>query len=506
MLSGKKRVLALLAGLACLYLTLSIPAAADADGASPLPAADTLRLTEEHVCFISGYDDGSFRPDSPLTRAEACAMLLKLLPAEFQSAEVSHLPEQVQPSSSAEAVYDGVDNDGDKSADSSRSETVAGYTDGQSGAQPAEPESEPWYAGAVSAMSELGLLLPDDSGSLRPEQEITRAEFTAMIAGFYSPYPAEAHFTDLSAEHPFYAEIACAADRGWVSGYDDGSFRPDEPLTRAEAVTLLCRVLGRGGDANAADYHLRRFTDLPPEHWAFFSVAEASVPHTPVTDGNGDELWTDYPELRLEPGLMYEGGELYCISPDTGWYIENETVNGFCFGPDGRYTSGNAELDGYVKHTLAQLSQEGMTREELLHAAFNYTRDSFSYLRRSYYETGHTGWEMENALVMFQTRRGNCYCYASVFYYLARQLGYEATAVAGGVGYSLAPHGWVEIDFDGVNNIFDPELEMSYRAKGVYYYDFYMMPYSRTPWPYVGPSPALETDAAAAADAVGTEF
>ena len=72
-----------------------------------------------------------------------------------------------------------------------------------------------------------------------------------------------------------------------------------------------------------------------------------------------------------------------------------------------------------------------------------------------------------------------------MFYYLSRQLGYDSTAYAGVVGSSRSPHGWVEIDFDGVTNIFDTELEMAYRKKGVYYYDFYMMSYDEVPWAYV---------------------
>jgi len=85
---------------------------------------------------------------------------------------------------------------------------------------------------------------------------------------------------------------------------------------------------------------------------------------------------------------------------------------------------------------------------------------------------------------MFETRQGNCYCYASVFYYLARQLGYNDRPIAGVVGTRRSPHGWVEIDFGGVTYIFDTELEMAYRLKGAYY-NFFQMPYSAVPWPYV---------------------
>ena len=86
---------------------------------------------------------------------------------------------------------------------------------------------------------------------------------------------------------------------------------------------------------------------------------------------------------------------------------------------------------------------------------------------------------------MFKTGRGNCYCFAGVFYYLSRQLGYDNEIISGQVGHKKSPHGWVEIEFDGTVYIFDTELEMAYRKKGVYYYDFFKMSYAAVPWPYI---------------------
>lgn len=484
----------------------------DEDGAVVFPqtrevTADTVytalfapELDREHVSYISGYDDGRFHPDDHLTRAEACAIMFKLLPEGFEPSATG--PSEGESSSGTEAAEPPVPDGGGAGSESTDSENdeitapdgraettepVPGSAEYESAAGQEEPEPAAWYDGAVETFSHLGLLRPGEGGSLRPTEAITRAEFISMLAGFYPIYPAEVRFFDLSREHPAYAEIAFAADMGWAGGYEDGTFRPDAPLTRAEAVTVLSRALGRSGDASIGTYRIPRFSDLPAGHWAYAAVMEASTGHTHELDEGGDEHWLTYPVLYLEPGFHYDGGELFYVSPETGWYVSNTAVNGFRFDADGRYTSGSAELDGYVKHALAQVTGAGMTREEMLHAAYNYTRDGFTYLRRNYYNTGDTGWETENALVMFQTRYGNCYCYASVFYFLARQLGYDATAISGTVGSNRAPHGWVEIDFDGVTSIFDTELEMSYRAKGVYHYDFYMMPYSRIPWAYIGP-------------------
>ena len=203
-------------------------------------------------------------------------------------------------------------------------------------------------------------------------------------------------------------------------------------------------------------------------------------------DDDGSEHWEEYDiaRVRREPGLCFVGLEQYYIGED-GFPVTNTTVGTLYYGPDGRYTSGNQEIDAYAKRTLAGILTDGMTREEKLHAAFLYTRDSFTYLRRNYYALGDNSYTEKEGLTMFSTGRGNCYCFASVFYYLSRQLGYDSVAISGVVGHDRSPHGWVEIVMDGVTYIYDTELEMAYRKKGVYYYDFYHMSYSRIPWPYV---------------------
>jgi len=420
----------------------------DADGLTVLPEqtpvwADTIytpayapALTTEHIPYLNGYDNGTFAPQKTLSRAEAAVIFTQLM---------AQVPE-------AEILFPDV------------------------------PENH-WCFREIQALARLGAILPDADGNFRPDHAITRAEFLYALVSFFPLEAAQHVFTDVPMDHWAKSAINYAAAQGWISGYKDGTFHPDEPITRAEAVSLLNRALGRTGDPLTGTYHIARFLDVPDSHWAFSAIMEAATEHTWTADEAG-ETWTSYPEVKLAPGFHYQDGELTYVDPDTGWYVSNTTVNGFQFDESGRYTSGSKELDQYVKDTLAAITNSSMSREQMLHAAFNYTRDSFTYLRRNYYQTGDTGWEMENALVMFQTGYGNCYCYTAVFYYLSRQLGYESTAISGVVGTRRDPHGWVEIECNGVNCIFDTELEMAYREKGVYTYDFYMMPYSRIPWPY----------------------
>ncbi len=165
-------------------------------------------------------------------------------------------------------------------------------------------------------------------------------------------------------------------------------------------------------------------------------------------------------------GLYTYGDDLYCVAADGAAFLTNGVWNGLEFGPDGRYTSGSAQLDSYVKQVLAQCTNDAMTQEQKLRAAYNYVRDHGRYLARSHRARGSVDWTMEEALFFFENNRGNCYSFAGAFLYLARQLGYQASPVSGGVGYDNKDHAWVTIPWsDGVTYLFDVELEYAYRYR-----------------------------------------
>lgn len=183
---------------------------------------------------------------------------------------------------------------------------------------------------------------------------------------------------------------------------------------------------------------------------------------------------------------MNVDGWLYFVRD--GSFVRSETVNGLYLGADGRYSSGSKELDELVARTLDEICAGGGSRDELLREAYLYVRDSFDYLRRNYYEVGADGWQTDEALTMLTTRRGNCYCYAAAFCALARGLGYDATAVAGTVGYARSPHGWVIMyDSEGTRIVYDVELEMAYiYDRGIENADFYALePLRAYRWSYV---------------------
>lgn len=398
-----------------------------------------LRMGSGHQAYLHGYEDGTFRPGGYITRAEEAQILYNLL--EERPADRAALADV--------------------------------------------PESA-WYYDAVSLLAARGIIDPDENGLVCPDAQLTRAQFVIMLTRLFPELPeAECQFSDLPTIVPWYSAVAKATAAGWIQGYEDGTFRAAERITRAEAAAVINRALGRSADRETLDAEvvIPLYSDLKADHWAYAEIMEATVPHTAVEDAEGERWISVSNPRRYVPGPILAEGELYYAGED-GLLLRNASVGTLTFGADGRYTSGDAEIDGYVKGVLAGLVTPDMSREEMLHAAYNYTRDSFTYLRRHYYETGDTGWELEECRTMFQTRKGNCYNYTGVFLYLSRQLGYDAIPISGGVGHRLSPHGWVEIQFDGVPYIFDTELEMAYRAKGTYIYDFYMMSYDAVPWPY----------------------
>ena len=352
---------------------------------------------------------------------------------------------------------------------------------------PVTPEKEPvtgntsYFASAYPELSRhVPYLFADELGFLRPDAPFTAADLADAVealsvpeAAPYLPFLqrsdealAPARFREV-LEQLFPADAvtdACAdlADATTVS--------------RAEAACILNALLGRSADETVT---LRRAAALPPDLPAsrpdYAELLEASVSHTPDEWG---ESWLEssIPPL-YQPGVCFLNGTLYCFDDD-GQLLTDGERDGFAFGPDGRYTSGSEELDGYLAPILQKivLQKPGAERLTYLRDAYDYCRDSFTYLRKAPFVYGETGWEIDAAVEMLSTELGNCYNYAATFWAMARALGYDARVYSGTVGTDRSPHGWVEIEIGGENYIFDTELEMAYRKKGQYNNDMFMMP------------------------------
>ena len=220
-----------------------------AEPTDPTTPPETI-LTDDHIAYVSGYEDGTVRPEANITRAEVAMIFYRLLSDE------------------AHGQYET---------------TVENYSDVASGA---------WYATAVATLSNAGILSGYEDGTFRPDASITRAEFATIAARFDTNDTAgSGSFTDI-AGHWAEQYIKRAYTLGWVNGYSDGSFHPDADITRAEAVTLINRVLGR--DSLTADSLLNGMTewpDNPPSAWYYLAMQEATNGHD-CEMVNNVEVWT----------------------------------------------------------------------------------------------------------------------------------------------------------------------------------------------------------------------
>ena len=224
-----------------------------------------------------------------------------------------------------------------------------------------------------------------------------------------------------------------------------------EDVTRAEAAVFFNRLFS----LEASDGETAFYPDVIPGEWGSGDL---------YTAASGAAVW-DGANGRPDEGLLLVDRQLYCVGSD-GYFRKNAYSGSLYFDSAGRYTSGNAELDELVLAALRGATDETMTRDEMLRAMYLYVRDSFSYLRRHYYKTGDIGWATQEALTMYSSGRGNCYCYAAAFWAAARALGYDAKIVSGTYGETDAPHGWVEILHDGERYTYDVEIEMAIRRDG----------------------------------------
>lgn len=210
---------------------------------------------DDHVAYIMGYPDGTVQPKGEITRAEACTIFFRLL------------------TESSRDYYFSKTND---------------YTDVNAG---------DWFNNAISTLSNAGIVTGYNDGTFRPNQPITRGEMAKIIANFANLNKGTKSFTDLSG-HWSKTYVELAAGNGWIAGYPDGSFRPDQKITRAETVTMINRVLER---VPAKELRLLSrsimltFPDNNPGDWYYIAIQEASNSHEyqrSVYETTGDEMWT----------------------------------------------------------------------------------------------------------------------------------------------------------------------------------------------------------------------
>ena len=153
---------------------------------------------------------------------------------------------------------------------------------------------EAWYATAVKTLASLGMMDGYPDGTFRPDAPITRAEFATVALAFaYDPASASCSYTDVNANAWYYTYVAQATTYGWIGGYPDDSFRPNNSITRAEVAVIVNNMLGRDADERYIDRNedeLVHFVDLSKNHWAYYTIMEATNSHD-YTKASAEETW-----------------------------------------------------------------------------------------------------------------------------------------------------------------------------------------------------------------------
>ena len=205
----------------------------------------------DHLAFLSGYANGTFEPDRNMTRAEVTTMFARLLTEKM----------------AADQTYSNTFSDVSKSH---------------------------WAANYIGYMQQFGIITGYADGSFRPDASVTRAEFAAIASRFERLTEGTKSFSDVPSSHWAAKYINFAATRGWVNGYADGTFRPNNSITRAEVAAVTCRLLERNADQSYIRSHLselRAFTDVSESHWAYWYTMEAANGHD-YTKSGSSETWS----------------------------------------------------------------------------------------------------------------------------------------------------------------------------------------------------------------------
>ena len=214
---------------------------------------------KDHYAYVVGYPDGMVYPQKNITRAEVATIFFRLLKDETREANMTK---------------------------------SNSYNDMKDGA---------WYTCAVSTLSKMGIIKGYEDGSFKPDASISRAEFAAIAARFDPDGDkTPATFSDVSS-HWAKDEISIAANHGWIKGYEDGSFKPDQKITRAETMTLVNRVLKRLPETkNDLHKDMKTWPDNQNESaWFYLAVQEATNSHYQKLKKDGThETWESMRETR----------------------------------------------------------------------------------------------------------------------------------------------------------------------------------------------------------------
>lgn len=208
-----------------------------------------------HIGYINGYPDGSVKPDGEITREEMTAILYRIVNHDYEKTFVA----------TGEAFPD--------------------------------VSMERWSAHDIEYMSDKNIVYGYPDGEFKPENNLTRAEFAALICRFAKLKNADKEniFPDLDKTHWAYENILSLNASGLMQGYEDGTYRPENQITRAEVMTVINKILGRNpSEPYVKSLDFNPFNDLKKNEWYYTAVLEATVTHNYYLDSKNTEIkWED---------------------------------------------------------------------------------------------------------------------------------------------------------------------------------------------------------------------
>ncbi len=241
--------------------------------------------TDTHKAYINGYTNGTFKPTKNVSRCEAAQLFYNL----------------VREPVGGDAVFPDV-----------------AATD--------------WFAPAVQEMAAAGILLGGSDGRFDGMRSITRAEFVKMAVSCDTLEEGPCPFSDVPADMWYAPYIATAYKKGWVSGRPDGTFHPDDPIVRGEAVVILNKMLGRAIDpATDSRTDVKNFYDVFPGDWMYPYIVEASTSHEYEKTG-GAEAWGEY--------------ERDLSTAQSGWVTDEDGNRYYLDGATRKFLRGEQTIDG----------------------------------------------------------------------------------------------------------------------------------------------------------------
>jgi len=225
---------------------------------------------DDHFGYIVGYPDGTVRPEGDITRAEAATIFFRMLTDEGR------------------ATYWSTEN---------------AFTD---------VSKDDWFNNAVSTLANAGVLNGYEDGTFRPNETITRAELVKIAVSFYSTEASTSSAFSDTSDHWAEDIINAASDLGFIDGYEDGTFKPDQKMTRAETMKVINRALKRAPHKDALHNDMIRWTDnMDTSAWYYAEVQEATNSHTYVWQRNGFEAWVDIRAIRDWTALEKSWSDAY---------------------------------------------------------------------------------------------------------------------------------------------------------------------------------------------------